>query len=118
MDRRPAWWVNWQERHQTPLSYWLHVVGIPLTIGAAALAVSQAIDGAWDQWWRPLLLLILGYGLQYLGHVHEGNDMGEVILVKRWLRMPYVAVAPQFRRRSPQAAELSLPSEPVGESEG
>lgn len=101
MERgRGTWWSSWQERHQSAVSLWLHIVGIPLTVLAAATAVSQAIDGAWELWWRPLLLVVVGYGLQYLGHVHEGNDMGEVIVIKRWLRKPYVAVAPRFRRRS------------------
>jgi len=73
-------------------------VGIPLTLVAVWLAAVQLQQGRWDLWWRPVLLLGVGYLLQYLGHRIEGNDMGEVILVKRLLRRPYVAVSPRYRR--------------------
>jgi hypothetical protein len=95
---RPAWLQNWLERHQTPVSFWLHAVGIPLTIAAVGLAVWQLAQWRWDLWWRPPLLLGAGYFLQWLGHWYEGNDMGEIILVKKALHKPYVAVAPQFQR--------------------
>lgn len=97
-DKRPAWLRNWLERHQTPLSYWLHVIGIPLTILSLPLAGWQLYQWDWGNWWRPAALLAIGYLLQWIGHRHEGNDMGEAILVKRWLGRPYVAVAPQFQK--------------------
>lgn len=96
--QKPAWLTNWLERHQTRLSFALHLVGIPLTILALILAGVQLAEWRWDLWWRPVLLLAAGYALQFIGHVHEGNDMGEVILVKRWLGRPYVAVAPRLTR--------------------
>lgn len=46
-------------------------------------------------WWRPVGLLVVSYALQWIGHRVEGNDMGEVILIKKWLGRPYVAVAPR-----------------------
>lgn len=107
MSTRPAWLENWFERHQTRCSFWLHLVGIPLTIVAVGLAGWQLYHGLWPLWWRPAALLALGYGLQWLGHRHEGNDMGEVILVKRALGRPYVAVAHQFR--GPQHAAHGAP---------
>ncbi len=94
---RPAWLANWLERHQHPLSFWLHVIGIPLTVAAVVLAGVQLAAWRWDLWWRPTVLLVLGYLLQWLGHLIEGNDMGEVILVKKMLGRPYVAVAPRGR---------------------
>lgn len=109
---QPAWLANWLERHQSGLSFWLHMVGIPLTILSLPLAgwqlwQSQSDPGQWALWWRPLALLVGGYFLQWLGHLHEGNDMGEIILVKRWLGRPYVAVAPRYRRgeANPRGAE-------------
>jgi hypothetical protein len=97
-----GWIGNWRLRHQTPLSFWLHMLGIPLAILAVLLAGYQLYLWRWDLWWRPALLLAVGYLLQYLGHRHEGNDVGEIILVKRLLGRPYVDVAPQFQK---QAAE-------------
>ena len=95
---QPGWLINWLERHQHPVSFWLHMVGIPLTILAIPLAVYQVSEWRWDLWWRPAALIFGGYLLQWLGHVIEGNDMGEIILVKRWLGKPYVAVAPQYQQ--------------------
>ncbi|MCA9242835.1 MAG: DUF962 domain-containing protein [Phycisphaerales bacterium] len=97
MQKRPAWLQNWLERHQHPVSFWLHMVGIPLTILALPLAAWQLAEWRWDLWWRPAALLVCGYILQFVGHVIEGNDMGEVILIKRWAGKPYVAVAPRYR---------------------
>ncbi|MFO0974275.1 MAG: Mpo1-like protein [Phycisphaerae bacterium] len=96
--QRPRWLSNWLERHQHPASLALHVLGIPATIAFIPLAAVQLAAGAWSLWWRPAALLLGGYALQWLGHCIEGNDMGEVILVKKWLGRPYVAVAPRYRR--------------------
>jgi hypothetical protein len=108
----PGWLVNWLERHQTRVSFGLHAVGIPLTIAAVVLAGVQLLDWRWDLWWRPALLLTVGYLLQYAGHLYEGNDMGEVILVKRWLGRPYVAVAPRFAKPQPAADGVARPAGP------
>ncbi len=95
--QRPVWLVNWLQRHQAPLSRWLHYIGIPLTIAAVVVAVVQLCEWRWDLWWRPAVLLAVGYLLQYTGHRVEGNDMGEVILVKRLLGKPYCAISPRFK---------------------
>jgi hypothetical protein len=97
-DSRPLWLRNWLERHQTRFSFVLHMIGIPLTILFIPLAIWQLVEWRWDLWWRPTLLLFLGYLLQYIGHVYEGNDMGEIILIKKWLGKPYVAVSPRFQK--------------------
>lgn len=100
MITRPGWLSNWLERHQHPFSFWLHMIGIPLTILALILGGYQLAIWRWDLWWRPTALLAGGYLLQWLGHLVEGNDMGEVILIKRWLGRPYVAVAPRYLRQN------------------
>lgn len=99
----PGWLNNWLERHQHPVSFWLHVVGIPLTIAAVGLAGVQLSSWRWDLWWRPTLLLAVGYLLQWIGHMIEGNDMGEFILLKRALGKHYVAISPRFANRGPRA---------------
>jgi uncharacterized membrane protein YGL010W len=105
--RTPRWLSNWLQRHRSGLSLLLHAVGIPLTIAAVALAawqlwLAQADPSWWGLWWRPAGLLVLGYALQYIGHVHEGNDMGEVVLIKKLLGRPYVAVSPRYARETDQ----------------
>jgi hypothetical protein len=100
----PSWLRNWLERHQCPLSRRLHYVGIPLAVAAVAVALAQLWLWRWDLWWRPAVLLVVGYLLQYIGHRVEGNDMGEVILVKRLLGKPYQAVSPRYAGRLGRAA--------------
>ncbi len=95
----PAWLARWLERHQHPASLVLHLIGIPLTIAAVVVAGVQLAQWRWDLWWRPVVLLLLGYLPQWIGHRIEGNDMGEVIVVKRWLGKPYTAVAPRRSSR-------------------
>lgn len=97
---RPPWLANWLERHQHPVSRWLHYVGIPLTVMAVFLAGWQLYQWRWDLWWRPALLLVVGYLLQLIGHIIEGNDMGEIILIKKLLGRPYLAVSPRYARRA------------------
>lgn len=98
----PEWWRRYLERHQHPASRVLHAVGVPLTIGALILGGAQLLAWRWDLWWRPALLLAVGYLLQWVGHYLEGNDMGEIILIKRWLGRDYVAVSPRYARSQPQ----------------
>lgn len=92
----PQWLSKWLQRHRHPLSLGLHIVGIPLTIAAVVLAILQLAEWRWDLWYRPLFLVIVGYLLQWIGHAMEGNDMGEIILVKKWLGRPYTAVSPRY----------------------
>lgn len=92
-------WTDWRMRHQHPVSLGLHAVGIPLSVAAVILAVVQLLDWRWELWWRPTLLLVGGYLLQWVGHRLEGNTMGELILVNKMLGRPYRAVGPKFQNR-------------------
>lgn len=96
---RMNWLQTWRLRHQHPINLGLHVLGIPLTIAAVVLAVLQLLEWRWDLWWRPALLLALGYLLQWFGHLVEGNTMGEIILLRKRQGRPYVAVAPRYQKR-------------------
>lgn len=95
-NTRRGWIADWRERHQTAMSFWLHMVGIPLALGSIPLAVWQLVEWRWDLWWRPAGMLALGYLLQWIGHRHEGNDVGEIIPIKRALGLPFVAISPRF----------------------
>lgn len=99
----PGWLNNWLERHRHPASRMLHAVGIPITVCAIVLAAIQLAQSRWDVWWRPAALFAAGYLLQWIGHVIEGNDMGEIIVVKRWLGKPYQAVAPRYLRKDDES---------------
>lgn len=92
-----AIWTNWRERHMHPVSFALHAVAIPMLVVAGVLVVLQLAEGAWALWWRPAVLVVASYLLQWIGHTVEGNDMGEVILIKKLLGRPYVAVVKKGR---------------------
>ena len=83
---------NWIERHQHPVSQTLHAVGIPLAfVGLPVLLVLGRYGWA-------AAAFVAGFALQFLGHAFEGNDPGEIILVKKLLGKPYV----EFGRGSPK----------------
>lgn len=90
---------DWLIRHQHPASRALHAVAIPMLVLAGTLAAVQLTDGAWGLWWRPVGLIVLSYTLQWIGHRIEGNDMGELILVKKMLGRPFVSVAAKYQRQ-------------------
>ncbi len=82
---------NWFRRHRNRRSLVLHAIGIPLTIAAIPLAVAAGATGAAAYWLAAGGGLVIGYALQFIGHAIEGNDAGELILVKKLLGRPYVA---------------------------
>jgi uncharacterized membrane protein YGL010W len=69
---------GWLERHQHPFSFYLHMIGIPMTLLALPLLFRH-------QWRRALGLFGGGYTLQFLGHMVEGNPPGEVLALRRRL---------------------------------
>ncbi len=86
--------TNYAARHQHPANRWLHVVGLPVTF---VLPVILLIEGL------PLWAgasFVVGYLLQFAGHAIEGNDAGEVILVKRMLGMPTIDIVDRTNRSS------------------
>lgn len=105
MCTMPRWVERWLARHTHPGSLVLHAIAVPMLPLAGALAAVQLRDGTWHLWWRPVTLVLVSYILQWIGHRLEGNDMGEVILVKKLLGRPFVAVHPRGTIRSSQKTE-------------
>src|SRR5438067_660821 len=85
---------NWRERHRVPFNFWIHLVGIPMTVIGVVLLFTLP----WEQWYWGVGAFVLGYLLQYIGHRVEGNDMGEWAGIKRLLGLPYVSIAPRWRQ--------------------
>jgi len=90
---------NWLERHVNPASRILHFFGIPLTILAIPALVLGARTGGLIWYMAALVLVVVGYALQFIGHGIEGNDAGEMILIKKLLGKPYTAVAGKKEKR-------------------
>ncbi len=88
---------NWLERHQHPVSFGLHMVGIPLALTAIPALFFLP-------WYWCLGAFVAGYLLQFVGHAIEGNDVGELIPVKRLLGLPVVPISPRYQRTAPPPA--------------
>jgi uncharacterized membrane protein YGL010W len=66
-------WCSW---HRHPINAVLHIIGIPMTFAAGYVAFAYSVVlGAG--------LFILGYAMQFAGHAIEGNEAGEVRLLKK-----------------------------------
>lgn len=85
---------NYRLRHQHPANMALHVVGLPLTF-LAPIPLFVHVSSFW-----AVVAFLAGYALQFAGHAIEGNDAGEVILVKKWLGMSYIDIVERANHSS------------------
>jgi hypothetical protein len=91
---------NWRERHQLPFNFYLHLVGIPMTVIAVILLF-------FAPWYWGAGLFVLGYLLQFIGHRAEGNDVGELAGIKRMLGLPYVSISPRWQQGATAGADAA-----------
>jgi hypothetical protein len=67
---------DYMERHKNPLNAALHIVGVPMVFfGIFRLCCGDLPCG--------MGCFLSGYLLQYLGHRAQGNEVGEVTLLKK-----------------------------------
>jgi hypothetical protein len=85
---------NWRQRHRNPFNFWIHLIGIPLAVTGVVLLFFLP-------WYWGVGAIVLGYLLQYIGHLAEGNDLGEWAAVKRLLGLPYVGISPRYQQAVP-----------------
>ncbi len=83
---------NWRERHRLPFNFFIHLLGIPIALAGVVLLFILP-------WYWGVAALFIGYLLQYLGHLAEGNDVGEWAGIKRILGLPYVSIAPRWEQQ-------------------
>jgi uncharacterized membrane protein YGL010W len=81
MNQIRAFVIDYCRRHKHPANAVLHVFGVPAVfVGIYLLFAHQPALGA--------ALIVIGYILQYLGHRTQGNEVGEVTMIKwLWRRM-------------------------------
>jgi hypothetical protein len=76
--------ANWIDRHRSPVSFVLHMVGIPPTIlGVLLIPVYLTLLSL------PIFLLALamfvgGFLLQFLAHGLEASEPGEIAALRAW----------------------------------
>jgi hypothetical protein len=81
-------------RHQLPFNFWIHMLGIPLAYGGLVLLFFLP-------WYWGIGTSVLGFVLQWVGHLAEGNDVGEWAAIKRLLGWPYVGISPRWNPADP-----------------
>ena len=70
-----AFIIDYISRHKHPVNAVLHIFGVPMVfIGIYQLCVGITAIG--------LVNIFVGYLFQYLGHKAQGNEVGEVTLIK------------------------------------
>ena len=82
--------LNWVERHQHWFNFALHMLGIPL-------AITGLILPFFVEWYWGAAAFATGYIFQWAGHLVEGNDVGEMIPIKKALGFRTVAIAPKHK---------------------
>jgi hypothetical protein len=73
--------IDYCGRHKHPVNAILHLFGVPLAFyGFAQIFFGKFVNA--------LICIFVGYFLQWLGHRAQGNEVGEVILIKKiWRRL-------------------------------
>lgn len=76
-----AFLIDYCLRHKNPLNAVLHLIGVPLVFfGLVKVFMGKIGLGAF--------CFISGYVFQYLGHKAQGNEVGEVTLIKNiWRKL-------------------------------
>ena len=69
-------WRNWARRHRSRTNIALHAVGIPTKLAGVPAAIA-------GYYLLAVVLIVVGFGLQFLGHWIEGTRSGERMLVRR-----------------------------------
>ena len=76
---------DWLERHRHPASFLLHMVGIPPTIVGVLLIPAYLALLSVPLFLFSTALFVGGYLAQFLGHLLEGSEPGEIAQVRRKL---------------------------------
>lgn len=74
-----AFIIDYCQRHKHPVNAFLHIFGVPAAFyGIWLFCTGTFATGA--------ALIFVGYLFQYLGHKAQGNEVGEVTLIKNIYR--------------------------------
>ncbi len=79
--------ANWLSRHRDPVSFVLHMIGIPPTVLGVVLIPVYLAAMSLPVFFLALALFVGGYLVQFLGHALEGSVPGEILLLRfHWQR--------------------------------
>jgi hypothetical protein len=81
--------VDYCHRHRHPVNAALHIVGVPAAFYGFYLLLTglrPSENSRNNNFGLGLVFVFVGYLFQYLGHRSQGNEVGEVILLKKIAR--------------------------------
>lgn len=70
-----AFVIDYIQRHKHPVNAILHIFGVPMAFYGLYILITGDVS-------LGIGLVIGGYLLQWLGHSAQGNEVGEVTLIK------------------------------------
>lgn len=79
---------DYMRRHRHPVNAALHIVGVPaafygIWLLLKSLTSPESSRSQGSNLLTGIFCVVFGYLLQYLGHRSQGNEVGEVILIKK-----------------------------------
>lgn len=76
--------VDYMRRHRHPVNAALHILGVPAAFyGFWLILKSFSVRSQGSGLASGIVYVFLGYLLQYVGHRSQGNEVGEIILLKK-----------------------------------
>ena len=75
---------DWYERHQDRFSFVLHIVGIPLMVLGIVLVPLYLGLLSFRLFGVALAAFVGGYILQFIGHLWDWTEPGELRLLRIW----------------------------------
>jgi Protein of unknown function (DUF962) len=85
---------GWIDRHRDPMSFVLHMFGIPPTILGVLLIPVYVMLISIPIFLLALTMFVGGYAIQFLGHLLDGSEPGEIMYLRRKMGWSYAKMAP------------------------
>src|SRR4051812_36760962 len=85
---------DWIARHRHPTSFVLHMFGIPPTILGVLLIPVYGTLFSVPIFLFALAMFVGGYLIQFLGHLVDGTEPGEIMYLRRKLGWSYAKIGP------------------------
>jgi uncharacterized membrane protein YGL010W len=85
---------DWMERHRDPASFVLHMFGIPPTILGVLLIPVYVMLISVPIFLLALAMFVGGYLIQFLGHLLDATEPGEIMYLRRKLGWTYDEISP------------------------
>ena len=85
---------DWMARHRDPISFALHMIGIPPTLLGILLIPVYLTLGSIPIFLLALACFVGGYLIQFTGHMIDATEPGEIAYLRRKLGWTYAKVAP------------------------